>query len=119
MQAEKYYQSKNARNEWYNKECRTAVEKLSKARESHMRNSTQTLKDVYEAERRQYKKIIQREKIKYLGMILQNTEIDHTLGRVSNFYRTIKPYQKCNPKWSAIKDINGQILLRQEAKTLR
>lgn len=53
------------------------MEKHRKAKENYMRNDTQTLKNLYEAEQRQCKKIIQRKKRKYLN-ILQNAKIYDT-----------------------------------------
>jgi hypothetical protein len=61
--------SNYARDKWYNEECRAAVEKRSKDREKYIKNDT--LKDLYEFKWRKCKKTIQREKRKYLNMIMQ------------------------------------------------
>lgn len=49
-------------------------------------------------------------------MVLQNAENDR---RVRNFFRSIKQHQKFNPRWSAIRNLNWQILVQSETKALR
>jgi hypothetical protein len=91
-------QIKNTRNIWYNEKCRSAVEKRNRARVKYMASDTQALKDMYETERKICKRIVQREKRKYLNRILENAENYHSLGRTRHFFQIIKQYQKCNPK---------------------
>jgi len=91
-------QIKNARNRWYNEECHATVNECSSARLKYMASGTQEMKGIYETQRKICKRIIQREKRKYLNRILENAENDHSLRRTRHFFRIIKQYRKFNPK---------------------
>lgn len=84
---------KCSKKKWYNVECRQAVERRRIAREKFISvDSIDNIitRELYTLERKNCKRIIQREKRKYLNEILKKAEKNHSQGKAGQFFRTIK-----------------------------
>jgi len=62
-------------------------------------------------ERKMCKRILQREKRKYLSEILQEAVRNYSMGSVRNFFKTTKQYKTFNPSLKTIKNLHGEILM--------
>ncbi|XP_025407600.1 craniofacial development protein 2-like [Sipha flava] len=89
------------------------------ARHEYIEYKTTHLKKAFEAERRECKKVVQREKRKYLNELLQSTEQNFTQGKVRHFFAVIKKSKQFNPMLKAIKDKNDRIFIEPQAKISR
>lgn len=65
------------------------------------------------------KKVLQREKRKFMNELLRFTEQDYSQGNVRQFLTTIKKYKQFNPMLKGIKDKNEKILINPQAKVSR
>lgn len=65
------------------------------------------------------KRVLQKEKRKYLSEILQEAERNFSMGSVRNFFKTIKQYKTFNPSLKTIKNRHGVILMDPKEKVDR
>lgn len=65
------------------------------------------------------KRVLQREKRKYLSDILQEAERNCSMGSVRNFLKTIKQYKTFNPSLKTIKNRHGEVLMNPKEKAER
>jgi len=73
---------------------------------------------IYEAERRACERIMQKEKRNYMNDLLRETELDHTQGRIQNFFPKIKKYKQFNPILKAV-EADDKILIEPTDKVTR
>lgn len=95
-------ESRHKSKSWYNDKCRHAVLKRKQSRRDYIENQSAHLKEAFEAERRECKKVLQREKRKFMNELLRSTEQNYTQGNVREFFTTIKKYKQFNPMLKAI-----------------
>lgn len=110
---------KKAKNSWYNDNCRRAIERRHSAREKYLKRGTSVSQELFIAERKNCKKVLQQEKRKFINSVLKTAENDHSQGRVRNFFRTIKNFKQFNPVCKVIKDQDGQILMDSKSRVER
>lgn len=110
---------KNGKKKWYNEKCREAIEKRRMARDKYVKFNDANTKIIYEVERKNCKRVIQREKRNFLNGILQEAEKDRSKGSIRNFFRTIRQYKSFNPSFKAIKNRDGEIIMEPELKAIR
>lgn len=79
---------KKRENKWFNSNCRKAVDKRNEACQRDLQLKTLLSEKNYEAERRSFKRIIQRDKRNYMNELLR--EIEQDQGRKRNFFVKIK-----------------------------
>ncbi|KAL4142987.1 hypothetical protein QTP88_005369 [Uroleucon formosanum] len=89
------------------------------ARADFIRSGNQGAKDIFLIERKSCKRILQREKRKFINRILEEAEKDHSRGRIRNFFKTIGQYKGFNPILKATKGNNGDILMESSDKFKR
>lgn len=65
------------------------------------------------------KKVLQREKRKFMNELLRFTEQDYSQSNVRQFLTKIKKYKQFNPMLKGIKDKNEKILINPQAKVSR
>ncbi|KAL4111931.1 hypothetical protein QTP88_015797 [Uroleucon formosanum] len=97
----------NKRNKWFNEACRRAIEKR------------RVMRDNYNKERKNCKRVLKRKKRNFLNGILQEAEKDRSQGSIRNLFKTIKKYSTFNPSLKAVKDREGTILMKPEKKIIR
>lgn len=61
---------KSGKKKWYNEKCREAIDKRRMARDNYVKCNDVNTKIIYEIERKNCKRIIQREKRNFLNGIL-------------------------------------------------
>ncbi|KAL4104892.1 hypothetical protein QTP88_020168 [Uroleucon formosanum] len=61
----------NKRNKWFNEACRRAIEKRRVMRDNYNKVGDQSTRETYEKERKNCKRVLQREKRNFLNEILQ------------------------------------------------
>lgn len=110
---------RNKKKKWYNEDCRKAIRKRQTAREYYIKEDSTDTKRVFILERKMCKRVLQREKRKYLSEILQETERNCLIGSVRNFFKTIKQYKTFNPSLKTIKNRQGVILMDPKEKADR
>jgi len=88
-------------------------------RENYNRSGDQNEKLIYEKERKNYKRILQREKRGFLNGILQEAEKNRSQGNIRNFFKNIKKYMSFNPSLKAVKSSVGTILMEPKKKIIR
>lgn len=81
----------------------------------YIESQTTHLKEAFEAERREYKKVLQREKIKCMNELLRSTEHNYTQENLKQFFITIKKYKQFNSMLKAVIDKNDRILIEPQA----
>jgi hypothetical protein len=95
---------KSGNKKWYSEKCREAIEKRLMSRDNYVKLNDANTKKIYGIERKNCKRIIQREKRNFLNGILQEAEKDRSQGSIRNFFRTIRQYKSFNPSLKAIKN---------------
>ncbi|XP_025421252.1 craniofacial development protein 2-like [Sipha flava] len=110
---------KNGKKKWYNEKCREAIEKRRMAQDNYVKYNDANTKIIYEIERKNCKRIIQREKRNFLNSILQEAEKDRSQSSIRNFFRTIRHYNSFNPSLKAIKNRDREIIMKPELKAIR
>lgn len=70
-------------------------------------------------ERKSCKRVIQREKRKYLNEILQEAEKDRSQSNARNFFRTIKQYKSFSPNLKIIKSRNNDLIMDPKERAKR
>ncbi|KAL4143954.1 hypothetical protein QTP88_006202 [Uroleucon formosanum] len=113
--------NKSKEKKWYNEICREAIKKRRIARSDFIRTGSQIEKNIFLNERKNCKRIIQREKRNFINGILEETEKDRSQGKIRNFFKTIGWYKDFNPTLEAIKNKNGNTIMEpsDEAKIWR
>jgi len=87
---------KSGKKKWYNEKCREAIEKRRMARDNYAKFNDANRKIIYEIERKNCKRIIQREKRNFLNGILQ--EAEKTVRKVVPANPTVgKIFQRAEP----------------------
>lgn len=81
--------NKSKKKKWYNEICRKVIEKRRIARSDFIRIGSQTEKNIFLNERKNCKRIIQREKRKFINGILEEAEKDRSQGKIRNFFKTV------------------------------
>lgn len=76
-------------------------------------------KIIYEIERKNCKRMIQKEKRNFLNNIQQEAEKDCLQGNIRNFFRTIKQYKSYKPFLKDIKNCDGEIILELGLEAIR
>ncbi|KAL4089543.1 hypothetical protein QTP88_024563 [Uroleucon formosanum] len=110
---------RNKKKKWHNENCRKAIRKRQTARENYIEEDSTDTKSVYILERKMCKRVLQREKRKYLSEILQEAERNYSMGSVRNFFKTIKQYKTFNPSLKTIKNCHGVIFVIPKEKADR
>jgi len=113
---------KYSKKKWYNEECRQTVERRRIAREKFISvDSIDNIitREIYTLERKNCKRIIQREKRKYLNEILKEAENNHSQGKARHFFRTIKQYKSFNPSLKIIRNRNNDVIMDPKEKAAR
>lgn len=88
------------------------------AREKYVKYNGAITKILYEIEKKNCKRIIQREKRNFLDGILQEAEKYRSQGSIRNFFRTTRQYKSFNPSLKAIKTRDGEIIMEPELKVI-
>lgn len=68
------------------------------------------MRTLYEAERKNCMRIIQREKRNFLNELLQEDENNYSQGSTKSFFRTIKQYTSFNPSLKATKNQDSETI---------
>jgi hypothetical protein len=89
------------------------------AQDNYVKYNDANTKIIYEIERKNCKRIIQREKRNFLNSILQEAEKDRSQSSIRNFFRTIRHYNSFNPSLKAIKNRDREIIMKPELKAIR
>ena len=76
-------------------------------------------RELYTLERKNCKRIIQREKRKYLNEILKEVENNHSQGKARHFFRTIRQYKSFNPSLKIIRNRNNDVIMDPKEKAAR
>ncbi|KAL4098346.1 hypothetical protein QTP88_022976 [Uroleucon formosanum] len=111
--------NKSKEKKWYNEICREAIKKRRIARSDFIRTGSQIEKNIFLNERKNCKRIIQREKRKFINGILEEAEKDRSQGKIRNFFKTIGRYKDFNPTLKAIKEKNGNTIMEPSDKAKR
>jgi len=113
---------KCTKKRWYNEECRQAVERRRIVREKFIRvdsiDSIDT-RELYTLERKNCKRIMQREKRKYLNEILKEAEKNHSRGKTRHIFRTIKQYKSFNSSLKIIRNCNNELIMDPKERAAR
>jgi len=113
---------KCSKKKWYNEECRQAVERRRIARERFISADSIdniTIRELYTLERKNCKRIIQRQKRKHLNEILKEVEKSHSQGKARLFFRTIKQYKSFNPSLKIIRNCKNDLIMDTKEKAAR
>ncbi|KAE9523129.1 hypothetical protein AGLY_016470 [Aphis glycines] len=111
--------TRNKKKKWYNENCRQAIRKRQTARENYTKEDSTDRKRIYILERKMCKRVLQREKRKYLSDILQEAERNCSIGNVRNFFKTIKQYKTFNSSLKTFKNRHGEVLMNPKEKAER
>jgi hypothetical protein len=88
-------EKKEKRNEeWFNEECRTAIQEKNNMRKIMLQRMTSTSMQTYKEYRRITNKICRKRKREMLKRQIESIEVDWKSAETRKFYQTVNRFQK-------------------------
>ena len=102
---------KGKRNEeWYDEECRTAIQEKNNMRKIMLQRMTRSSKETYREHRRRAK-IFREKKREVLKRQIESIEVDRQRADTMKYYETVNRFRKgFQPRLNACKDNSGKLI---------
>lgn len=103
------------KNEWYDDECKEAVNKRNEARIKLLQRHTRQKFEEYNRQRREAKYMCRKKKREYMDKQLEKIQEAHDKKEIRNFYRDLKKIDgNYQPRETMCRDNEGRILVNPE-----
>ena len=83
------------RNQWYDEECKTAIEEMKKAREQWLtKGRRENEEQEYHHKRKEAHKVIRNKKNVYMKTVIESIEEDQRHNNTRKMYQTVNQFMK-------------------------
>jgi hypothetical protein len=106
------------KNKWYDNECKSAIEEMTKAREEWLiKGRREKEEQEYHYKRNGTHKIIRNKKKTYMKNVIESIEEDQTHNNTWKIYQTVNQFKKVYwHKFSIIRNKKGELVMNTKEK---
>jgi len=101
----------NRNEEWFDEECRIAIQERNKMRKNMLQRMTRSSKETYREYRKRANKLCREKKREMLKRQIESIKVDRKKAERRKYYQTVNQFREgFQPRLNACKDNNGKLI---------